>query len=520
MGAGKFFPGGSKRDKPQHEAAPEPIRAEPPASKKGGLFPGAKSRFSKPLDAKSKPGAMLISILFCVLFISIGWYYFAVRPARMQAAAAAALVAQRDKELAELKKKQEEQTVAVKTKSEVPAIVKVDSRPVGAQVSLGGVTKVTPATFQGLPPGKATLNLSLNGYHSVTREISLEGGQTYDLGILELTLRTGTIKLTSPQKDITYTLTGPNDYNQTGTIPVTLDKLPEGDYTLTVLHNGWQLPAQTLAVTDNKETLQEIKFGYGTITLRSNPAGAIVRRGRQEIGQTPLTLSELRPGTYKYSLEKEGYRTARVEAELKEFETRPIDLTLEKTHDFTNASTIAMVWLPEGYWAGKYEITQAQYELVMGRGANTSLFRGANRPVENITWQQAVDFCQRLTEAEQAAGKLPAGYKYSLPTEAQWNAFVADADYNSAILALDTTVTPASTAEVGSSDPNQYGLYDVLGNVWEWCLDNYDAQGRTRVMRGGGWLSSRDTFPNKNTRNGGGVNYRDKFTGFRVVLTK
>lgn len=521
MGAGKFFPGGSKRDKSQERSAPEPIRAEEPQKKRSGLFPGAKSRFSKPIDSKNKPGAMLISILFCILFISIGWYYLAVRPARAQAAAYYAQLEQRAKELEELKKKQaDSQKAADQKKADARAIVKIDTRPAGAQAVLSGITKVTPATFEGLAPGKATLNLSLDGYHSVTREISLDGGQTYDIGILELTPKAGSTKLTSPQKGVTYTLTGPRDYNESGTLPFSADKLPEGAYTLTVTHNGWQLAPITLTITDGKETAQEIKFGYGTITLRSTPPGAVVRRGRQEIGQTPLTLNELRPGTYKYSIEKEGYRTARAQAELKEFATYPIDLTLVATRDFVNASGIAMVSVPEGYWVGKYEITQAQYEQVMGRGTNASSFRGAHRPVENVSWQQACDFCQRLTELEQTAGKLPAGYKYSLPTEAQWNYFSADADYDSAILALDGTVAPASTADVGTGDPNEFGLYDVIGNVWEWCQDNYDAEGKARVMRGGGWLSSRDTFPNKSTRNGAGVGYRDKFTGFRVVLTK
>lgn len=521
MGAGKFFPGGSKKGKAPEDAAPEPIRAEPPASKKPGLFPNAKSRFSKPVDSKSKPGVLLMSVAFCILFISTGWYYLAVRPARLQAQAMAAQLAQRDKEVAELKKKQEEtQKVVEQKKTEAKSILKVDTRPTGAQVVVAGITKMTPATFEGLSSGKVTLTITLDTYHTLTRELVIEGGQTYDLGILDLSLKSGSLKLTSAQKDATYSLTGPLSFSQNGTLPATLEKLPEGTYTLTASHNGWQQPPITLTVSDGKSTAQEIKFPYGTLTIQSTPPGAIVRRGRQEIGQTPLTLSEQRPGLYKYSVEKEGYRTVRVEKDLKEFETAPITLTLEKTRDFTNSSNLSLVWMAEGYWVGKYEVTQAQYEQVMGRGANASIFRGANRPVENVTWQQATDFCNRLTEVEQTAGKLPAGYRYALPTEAQWNSFVGDANYDNAILAIGGSVAPASTADVGTGDPNQFGLYDVLGNVWEWCQDNYDAQGRTRTMRGGGWLSSRDTFPNKNTRNGGGVNYRDKFTGFRVVLIK
>lgn len=520
MGAGKFFPGGSRRKAQEEPPKPEPIRAEEPAPKRSGLFPGAKSRFAKPVDSKSKPGVTLISIAFCVLFISIGWYYLAVRPAKLQTQAYAAQLAQRDKEVADLKKKQEESQKEIeKNKTEARSTVKVDSKPAGAQITLGNVTKTAPATFEGIAPGKSVLTVSLDTYHTITRELTIDPGQTYDLGIVELALKVGSLKITSPQKDASYVLSGPHDFSQNGTLPVALDKLPEGTYTVTASHNGWQLPAVSLAVTDGKQTVQDIKFPYATLTIQTTPPGATVRRGRQEIGTTPLTLTNQRPDSYKYGVEKEGYRAVRVDVTLKDFESHPVALTLEKTRDFTNAAGISLIWMNDGYWVGKYEVTQVQYEQVMGRGSNSSAFRGANRPVENVTWNQATDYCNRLTEMEQAAGKLPAGYHYALPTEAQWNSFVGDAGYDNAVLAIGGAA-PASTADVGTGDPNQYGLYDVIGNVWEWCQDNYDPEGRARAMRGGGWLSSRDTFPNKGTRNGGGVNYRDKFTGFRVVLVK
>ena len=75
----------------------------------------------------------------------------------------------------------------------------------------------------------------------------------------------------------------------------------------------------------------------------------------------------------------------------------------------------------------------------------------------------------------------------------------------------------SSTQPVGSSEPNKYGLYDTLGNVWEWCQDTADDNG-AHVLRGGSWLSSTENFPNAQTHSAGAANYADRFTGFRMVL--
>lgn len=473
------------------------------------------------MDSRTRPAATIISVVFCVLFISIGWYYGMVRPLQLRAATAERAKMKLEKENQELKAKQiEDARKAEEERAAARAIVKVDTKPSHLQVTMGSVSKTAPATFEGIKPGKATLTINLDGYRTFSKELTLEGNQTYDLGLIEMVAKSGGVKLTSPQEGVTYSLTGPGTFSRSGTIPDTLDGLAEGTYTLSTLHKGWSLPAIMLTVADQKVVEQEIKYGYGSLTIQTTPPGATVFRNKLSLGQTPLTFNELRPGSYKYIIQKEGYRMATVQADVKESTKIPIDITLEKTRDFTNNSGIAMAWIPEGYWVGQYEITQTQYELVMGRGTNPSAFREPNHPVETVTWQQAMDFCKRLTEIERAAGKLPDGYKYSLPTEAQWNYFVADSDTKSAVLAYDPSVSPASTAAVGSSDPNRFGLYDVIGNVWEWCLDNFDADGHAHVMRGGGWLSTHETFPNIATRNGGLNAFSDKLTGFRIVLVK
>ncbi|MBO4714714.1 MAG: formylglycine-generating enzyme family protein, partial [Verrucomicrobia bacterium] len=186
------------------------------------------------------------------------------------------------------------------------------------------------------------------------------------------------------------------------------------------------------------------------------------------------------------------------------------------------------VTLTQGYWLGKYEVTQAQYEAVMGE--NPSWFKGVDLPVEMLSWNDAMAFCTKLTEIERAAGRLPEGYEYTLPTEAQWEYAcragtttalnsgknLSDEDqcpemdevgwyvYNSGEYDSDGNwADNGKTFPVGQKQPNAWGLYDMHGNVYEWCLDWYGdypassvtdpkgpGEGTYRVMRGGCWYEA------------------------------
>ena len=179
-----------------------------------------------------------------------------------------------------------------------------------------------------------------------------------------------------------------------------------------------------------------------------------------------------------------------------------------------NNETQHQVTLTKGYWLGKYEVTQKQYQAIMG--TNPSKWKGADLPVEQVTWRNATNFCAKLTEIERAAGRLPAGYEYTLPTEAQWE-YACRAGTTTALNSgkdlsdwhecpeMDEVAwyhynSNKTTHPVGQKKPNAWGLYDMHGNVWEWCLDwegNYPSSavtdpvgpstGTSRVFRGGSW---------------------------------
>lgn len=186
---------------------------------------------------------------------------------------------------------------------------------------------------------------------------------------------------------------------------------------------------------------------------------------------------------------------------------------MAKNNVVTNTVGIVLVKISPKLWAGKYEVTQAAYQKVMG--SNPSAFPGANHPVDSVSWNDAMSFCKQLTEDEQSTNQLPAGYAYSLPTQAQWEQLVDNASLNDAVMSLKMQ-RRSSTAPVGSLGPNSLGLYDTRGNVMEWCLD---PQNRPyRVLRGGAW----NTYISINARVAfrwyAQPNEAKNMFGFRVVL--
>jgi formylglycine-generating enzyme required for sulfatase activity len=220
------------------------------------------------------------------------------------------------------------------------------------------------------------------------------------------------------------------------------------------------------------------------------------------------------------------------------------------------------VTISRGYWMGKYEVTQGEYEAVMGN--NPSYFNGVRevwdescqcttnrdfgtdltRPVETVSWDDATEYCAKLTERERGAWRIATNAAYRLPTEAEWEyacrgwtstrySYGDDPGYtNLTNYAWYWDNSDRQTHPVGQKLANPWGLHDMHGNVWEWCRDWWgdypggialDPQGpltgSVRVIRGGDW--------NNWVEPAGGCRsaYRDSYPddgyigiGFRAVL--
>jgi formylglycine-generating enzyme required for sulfatase activity len=154
----------------------------------------------------------------------------------------------------------------------------------------------------------------------------------------------------------------------------------------------------------------------------------------------------------------------------------------------TNGIGMELVWLAGGVWVGKYEVTQGEYEKVMG--SNPSRYKGnARLPVDSVSWSEAIEFCRKLTALEKQSGKLPVRSLYTLPTQKQWESFLADADLNQAV--TSRAQHRREPLPVGSAKPNRLGLHDLLGNVWEWCLDGAGGNERERTLMGGSFTTAK-----------------------------
>ena len=173
--------------------------------------------------------------------------------------------------------------------------------------------------------------------------------------------------------------------------------------------------------------------------------------------------------------------------------------------DRQDRETPHSVTLTQGFYLGKHEVTQSQWEKVMG--SNPSKYKGADRPVETVSWTEVTSFCNKLTASERMAGRLPAGMTYQLPTEAQWE-YACRAGTKTSFSFGDSLTSgqanisggPGETTAVGKYPANGWGFHDMHGNVWEWCADRYGiyptvaatdpvgpAVGSYRVRRGGSW---------------------------------
>ena len=140
------------------------------------------------------------------------------------------------------------------------------------------------------------------------------------------------------------------------------------------------------------------------------------------------------------------------------------------------------VTISKGYWIGKFEVTQSEYEEIMD--INPSEYKKIDRPVSRVSWNDAVSFCQKLTERERKTGRLPTGYEYRLPTEAQWEfaarGATASKGYkysgsdkldNVAWYKSHTRYAIGAALEVGTLSSNELDIYDMSGNVRDWCSD-------------------------------------------------
>jgi formylglycine-generating enzyme required for sulfatase activity len=213
-----------------------------------------------------------------------------------------------------------------------------------------------------------------------------------------------------------------------------------------------------------------------------------------------------------------------------------------KPGQFTRVTcTSQLVAVTRGFWMVTHEVTQREFESVMG--SNSSFFKGETLPVDRVSFVQAMAFRKALTARDRRAGRITGNMIYRLPTEAEWeHACLAGATtaFSFGDLAEETDAylwsaenSEDKTNPVAQKKPNAWGLHDMHGNVWEWVVDWFAAhskdpqlldpsgpsEGKHRVFKGGGWYHEAK-YARSTSRFMMEPDMGINFVGFRVVLAK
>ena len=269
----------------------------------------------------------------------------------------------------------------------------------------------------------------------------------------------------------------------------------------------------------------------GKLTISSTPLMADVTLDGKPVGRTPIDIPNLLVGTHTLKISKAGYETKTQTITILESKTTTVSPTLTKGGGNASIGSIEMVYVAGGtftmgataeqgsdadsdekpthsvtvsdFYIGKYEVTQAQWKAVMG--SNPSYFKGDNLPVENVSWNDIQEFIKKLN--------AQTGKRFRLPTEAEWEYAARGGNQSKGYkysgsnsiddVAWYTDNSSSKTHPVGQKTPNELGIYDMSGNVYEWCQDwkgSYSSSSQTnptgpssgsgRVLRGGSWSIS------------------------------
>lgn len=427
-----------------------------------------------------------------------------------------------------------------------------------------------------LPRGEHSYSIQAPGYTSQS--------SSFTLGVEKVTK---SIQLESVMASITLSCGTPgaslyvNDQLRSSTSQWT-GTLNAGSYLVEARKEGYYSAKQTvtLAQKENKSVnIPALTARVGNIDVSYKPVNCEVWVDGKKLGTSPDVFKGVMVGSRKVTLKKEGYVDKVVTAEVKEGETTVISGALEKiasdvvvagsgvsngtstsvggTLEFNvNGVKFVMVPVPGGtftmgataeqdryaasdekphsvtlssYYMGQTEVTQDLWTAVMG--SNPSNFKGTNLPVEQVTWIDCQTFITKLNSV--------TGKRFRLPTEAEWEyaarggnksrGYKYSGSNDVGSVAWYVVNSREKTHPVATKSPNELGIYDMSGNVYEWCQDWYGsysssaqtnpegaASGSYRVFRGGSWGRYAE-FCRSSHRNSHAPSYRSIFLGLRLV---
>ena len=419
--------------------------------------------------------------------------------------------------------------------------------PKDAKVSIDGVLQSSSSDGEYsamLPYGSHTYKVEAGGYISKSGTFTISSSDMTPINVSVVSAM-ATVSVTCPTPAVSLYV----DKKSVGTIPWT-GSLKEGMHLIEAKKEGYRSQQRTINLAQQQRldvAFAELAAIQGNLSVNYKPFGADVYIDGKKVGQSPRVFNGILVGSHKVEIKKDGYGTDSKTVSILEGQTASllgvlttnasssvasgasssgntitipvkdgisIDMVRVEAGTFTMGATAEMedpyddekpthqVTLTNDYYIGKYEVTQALWKAVMGK--KPSKFKGDNLPVENVSWDDCQEFISQLNRI--------TGKTFRLPTEAEWEyaarggkksrGYQYSGSNDISDVAWYDGNSGNKTHAVGSKQANELGIYDMSGNVWEWCQDwhgSYSSSSQTnptgvksgsyRVIRGEGWFN-------------------------------
>ena len=458
----------------------------------------------------------------------------------------------------------------------------ISVQPKDAKVTIDGVLQASSSDGEYsamLAYGSHTYKVEAGGYISKSGNFTIGKGDMTPISV-SLVSALATLNVSCPTPAVFLYV----DKKSVGSLPWN-GSLKEGMHLLEVRKDGYRSQQKTIQLAQQQKldvAFDALSAIQGNLSVNFKPFGSDVYVDGVKVGQSPRVFNGVLVGNHNVEISKSGYVSSRQTVTISEGQTAGISGSLTSSTSSSSANTLSSsgsslsgnaltipvknginiemvkveagsfdmgatpemenpwedekpvhrVTLTNNYYVGKYEITQALWQAVMGN--NPSRFKGDDLPVEKVSWDDCQDFISKLNAM--------TGKRFRLPSEAEWE-YAARGGKKSRGYQYSGSNTFGDVAwyygnsgpkthAVGTKQPNELGIYDMIGNVWEWCQDWFGsyssspqtnptgaASGSYRVYRGGSWCNSaRDC--RTSYRRGNTPDFRYFDLGLRLVLSE
>jgi serine/threonine protein kinase len=431
--------------------------------------------------------------------------------------------------------------------------ISIQSEPPGAHFELrsddGKISRdgVTPQSIENLPTGKYSITAKRDDWE-MRGEVEVQRAATVTKSFAFVS---ATASFTSEPAGAEIKVDG----TVLGKTPLRIN-LPARKHEVVAHLDGWPDQEQNLDVAPKIENSARFVFANGSVKITSAPGGATVIANGKELGQTPLVIEEVKPGDVTYELGLNGYTattvSGRVEPQQQSFLAARLEkkLSPEPGQPWTNSLGMKFVSLGDvrmSIWETRVQDYDAFCEATGHHHEPADFTQAATHPVVKVNWFDAMAFCKWLTDKERDENLLEDRQEYRLPTDREWSTAVGlPNEPGGTPQARDGKIKNefpwgkqwpmpngagnygnasrrGATMPVGTFKPNSLGIYDLGGNVWEWCLEPYKGSASPSgrdwgVLRGGSWATMNRLEMQSSYRNVVDRNERDVIYGFRCVL--